>query len=186
MHGTPHLNLRFFVREHMGAMPRLDTAEEVALINCNGREMGRRPLVSQHLITSIPDRTDILLNFESKGAGGLDGNTLPEPGSTPAKAASCPTTVSPPKPLPIAYFLSPTAIAPSRSLYRSVPPVHGAGPFCHQPDVARPSLTVILHPEALVSSRTIFPGALVHHSISPFRFDAVKILMPIPRRGEIE
>jgi hypothetical protein len=39
MSGKPHKDLRFFVRTRVGAIPQLDSPEEVALINCNGGGM---------------------------------------------------------------------------------------------------------------------------------------------------
>jgi len=57
MHGTPHKDLRFFVRERVGAIPQLDTPEEVALINCNGSEMDDGIWYSQHLVTELNANT---------------------------------------------------------------------------------------------------------------------------------
>ena len=39
IHGTSHKDLRFFVRTRVGAVPQLDSAEEVALINVHGDSM---------------------------------------------------------------------------------------------------------------------------------------------------
>jgi len=36
MHGTPHKDLRFFLRTRVGAIPQMDSPEEVALVNCDG------------------------------------------------------------------------------------------------------------------------------------------------------
>ena len=47
--GSPHKDLRFFVRARVGAIPRLDSPEEVALINCNGGGMDDGIWYSQHL-----------------------------------------------------------------------------------------------------------------------------------------
>jgi hypothetical protein len=57
MHGTPHRDLRFFIRARVGAVPQLDTSEEVALINCDGEAMDDGVWYSQHLITEIKART---------------------------------------------------------------------------------------------------------------------------------
>jgi len=38
MHGTPHKDLRFFLRTRVGAIPQIDSPEEVALVNCDGGE----------------------------------------------------------------------------------------------------------------------------------------------------
>ena len=50
MHGTPHKDLRFFIRARVGAIPQLDSPEEVALINCNGGEMDDGVWYSAHLL----------------------------------------------------------------------------------------------------------------------------------------
>jgi hypothetical protein len=39
IHGKKHKDLRFFVRHRVGAVPQLDSPEEVALINCNPEGM---------------------------------------------------------------------------------------------------------------------------------------------------
>ena len=39
IHGTPHRDLRFFVRTRVGGVPQLDSPEEVALINYGGGDM---------------------------------------------------------------------------------------------------------------------------------------------------
>jgi hypothetical protein len=57
MHGTPHKDLRFFVRMRVGAVPELDTAEEVGLINYGGDAMDDGVWYSQHLVTEIKART---------------------------------------------------------------------------------------------------------------------------------
>jgi hypothetical protein len=49
MHGTPHKDLRFFLRARVGAIPQLDSPEEVALVNCNGGGMDDGIWYSQHL-----------------------------------------------------------------------------------------------------------------------------------------
>ena len=53
MHGTPHKDLRFFIRNRVGAVPQLDTPEEVALINCNADAMDDGVWYSQHLVTEV-------------------------------------------------------------------------------------------------------------------------------------
>jgi hypothetical protein len=57
IHGTPHKDLRFFVRTRGGAVPDLYTAEEVALINYSGDAMDDGVWYSQHLVTEIKART---------------------------------------------------------------------------------------------------------------------------------
>src|SRR5208283_1663951 len=56
MHGTPHKDLRFFVRVRVGAIPQLDSPEEVALINCNGGDQDDGVWYSQHLLTELRSR----------------------------------------------------------------------------------------------------------------------------------
>jgi hypothetical protein len=51
MHGTPHKDLRFFIRLRVGAIPQLDSPEEVALINCHGAEMDDGVWYSAHLLS---------------------------------------------------------------------------------------------------------------------------------------
>ena len=51
MHGSPHKDLRFFIRVRVGAIPQLDSPEEVALINCNGGEMDDGVWYSAHLLS---------------------------------------------------------------------------------------------------------------------------------------
>jgi len=53
MHGTPHKDLRFFVRERVGAIPQIDSPEEVALINCSGDGMDDGVWYSQHLLSEL-------------------------------------------------------------------------------------------------------------------------------------
>ncbi len=55
--GTHHKDLRFFMREVVGAIPQLDTPEEVALINCDPDAMDDGIWYSQHLVTELNDRT---------------------------------------------------------------------------------------------------------------------------------
>jgi len=57
MRGTLHKDLRFFVRERVGAIPQLDSPEEVALINCNSGEMDDGIWYSQHLVTELNANT---------------------------------------------------------------------------------------------------------------------------------
>jgi hypothetical protein len=57
MHGTPHKDLRFFLRTRVGAVQVLDTPEEVALLNCSGDAMDDGIWYSQHLITEIKAHT---------------------------------------------------------------------------------------------------------------------------------
>jgi peptidase M1-like protein/carboxypeptidase family protein len=49
IHGKPHKDLRFFIRVRVGAIPQLDSPEEVALINCNGGDMDDGIWYSEHL-----------------------------------------------------------------------------------------------------------------------------------------
>jgi hypothetical protein len=53
MHGTPHKDLRFFVRTRVGAIPQIDSPEEVALVNCNGGGMDDGIWYSQHLKSEL-------------------------------------------------------------------------------------------------------------------------------------
>src|ERR1700683_3979393 len=53
MHGTPHKDLRFLIRNRVGAVPQLDTPEEVALINCSADAMDDGVWYSQHLVTEV-------------------------------------------------------------------------------------------------------------------------------------
>jgi hypothetical protein len=55
--GSPHKDLRFFVRVRVGALPQMDSPEEVALINCNGGELDDGVWYSEHLISEIKART---------------------------------------------------------------------------------------------------------------------------------
>ena len=57
MRGTPHKDLRFFVRARVGAIPQLDSPEEVALINCNGGDLDDGIWYSQHLLAELKART---------------------------------------------------------------------------------------------------------------------------------
>jgi hypothetical protein len=51
MVGTPHKDLRFFVRTRVGAIPQMDSPEEVALINSNGGGMDDGVWYSEHSIS---------------------------------------------------------------------------------------------------------------------------------------
>jgi hypothetical protein len=57
MHGTPHKDLRFFMRTRVGALPQLDSPEEVALVNFNGSNADDGIWYSQHLKLEIDART---------------------------------------------------------------------------------------------------------------------------------
>src|SRR5580658_785830 len=49
IHGSQHKDLRFFIRTRVGALPQMDSPEEVALINCGGVSMDDGIWYSQHL-----------------------------------------------------------------------------------------------------------------------------------------
>jgi hypothetical protein len=53
MHGSPHKDLRFFVRARVGAIPQLDSPEEVGLVNCDGGGMNDGIWYSQHLKSEL-------------------------------------------------------------------------------------------------------------------------------------
>ena len=53
MRGTPHKDLRFFIRARVGAISELDSPEEVALINCDGGSMDDGVWYSQHLLSEL-------------------------------------------------------------------------------------------------------------------------------------
>jgi Carboxypeptidase regulatory-like domain len=57
MTGTPHKDLRFFLRQRVGAIPQLDSPEEVALINCNGDGMDDGIWYSQHMYQELKAHT---------------------------------------------------------------------------------------------------------------------------------
>jgi Peptidase family M1 domain/Carboxypeptidase regulatory-like domain len=57
MAGKPHKDLRFFVRVRVGAIPQLDSPEEVALINCNGGGDDDGVWYSEHLASELKDHT---------------------------------------------------------------------------------------------------------------------------------
>jgi len=57
MTGKPHKDLRFFFRSRVGAIPQLDSPEEVALINCNGGGMDDGIWYSQHSLAELKAHT---------------------------------------------------------------------------------------------------------------------------------
>jgi Carboxypeptidase regulatory-like domain len=57
MHGSPHKDLRFFVRARVGAIPQVDSPEEVALINCDEGGMSDGVWYSQHFLTELRNHT---------------------------------------------------------------------------------------------------------------------------------
>jgi len=57
MRGTSHKDLRFFLRTRVGALPQLDSPEEVALVNFNGGELDDGIWYSQHLVSELKART---------------------------------------------------------------------------------------------------------------------------------
>jgi len=57
MHGTPHKDLRFFMRTRVGAVPQIDSPEEVALVNCNGGGMDDGIWYLQHLKSELQAHT---------------------------------------------------------------------------------------------------------------------------------
>lgn len=57
MVGNPHKDLRYFVRLHVGAIPQLDSPEEVALINVNGGGMDDGIWYSEHLVGELKAKT---------------------------------------------------------------------------------------------------------------------------------
>ena len=57
MTGSPHKDLRFFIRARVGAIPQMDSPEEVALINCNGGGMDDGIWYSEHLLSELKDKT---------------------------------------------------------------------------------------------------------------------------------
>jgi len=57
MRGSPHKDLRFFVRVRVGAIPQIDSPEEVALINFDGGGMDDGIWYSQHLRTELQAHT---------------------------------------------------------------------------------------------------------------------------------
>jgi hypothetical protein len=57
MRGTPHKDLRFFIRERVGALQQLDSPEEVALVNSNAGGMDDGVWYSDHLVAEHKART---------------------------------------------------------------------------------------------------------------------------------
>jgi len=57
MVGAPHKDLRFFVRSRVGAIPQMDSPEEVALINFNGGAMDDGVWYSEHLTAELKAQT---------------------------------------------------------------------------------------------------------------------------------
>jgi Peptidase family M1 domain/Carboxypeptidase regulatory-like domain len=57
MHGAPHKDLRFFLRVRVGAIPQMDSPEEVALINFNGGGMDDGIWYAQHLKSELLAQT---------------------------------------------------------------------------------------------------------------------------------
>jgi hypothetical protein len=55
--GSPHKDLRYFIRARVGAIPQLDSPEEVALINCNGGGMDDGIWYMQHRFAELRDKT---------------------------------------------------------------------------------------------------------------------------------
>src|ERR1700687_3545515 len=53
MHGKPHKDLRFFLHTRVGAIPQIDSPEEVALVNCNGGGMDDGIWYLQHLNSEL-------------------------------------------------------------------------------------------------------------------------------------
>jgi len=53
MVGSPHKDLRYFVRIRTGAIPQLDSPEEVALVNCDGGGMNDGIWYSEHLASEL-------------------------------------------------------------------------------------------------------------------------------------
>jgi hypothetical protein len=57
IHGSPHKDLRYFIRARVGALPQMDSPEEVALVNMNGGELDDGVWNSEHLISEISAHT---------------------------------------------------------------------------------------------------------------------------------
>ncbi|HEY2545121.1 MAG TPA: M1 family aminopeptidase [Candidatus Acidoferrum sp.] len=53
MRGSPHKDLRFFIRTRVGALPQMDSPEEVALINCDAGGLNDGIWYSQHLTSEL-------------------------------------------------------------------------------------------------------------------------------------
>ena len=57
LHGKKHKDLRFFVRNRVGALPQIDSSEEVALINCDPEGMDDGVWYLAHLKSEYLNRT---------------------------------------------------------------------------------------------------------------------------------
>lgn len=57
IHGAQHHDLRFFVRNHVGALSQLDTPEEVGLVNFDNDEFDDGVWYSSHLLTELKAHT---------------------------------------------------------------------------------------------------------------------------------
>ena len=57
MHGSPHKDLRFYIRARVGALPQIDSPEEVALVNFNGGGMDDGIWYSQHFKSELAARS---------------------------------------------------------------------------------------------------------------------------------
>jgi Peptidase family M1 domain/Carboxypeptidase regulatory-like domain len=57
MRGTPHKDLRFFMRTRVGALPQMESPEEVGLVNFNGGELDDGIWYSQHLVSELKAHT---------------------------------------------------------------------------------------------------------------------------------
>src|SRR5208282_4614001 len=57
MVGAPHKDMRFFVRLRVGAIPQIDSPEEVALINFDGEGMNDGIWYAQHLLSELKANT---------------------------------------------------------------------------------------------------------------------------------
>jgi len=57
MRGTPHKDLRFFIRARVGALPQMDSPEEVGLVNSNGGELDDGVWYSGHLASELKAHT---------------------------------------------------------------------------------------------------------------------------------
>lgn len=55
--GAQHHDLRFFIRTRVGALPQLDSSEEVGLVNFNGEELDDGVWYSNHLQSEIQAHT---------------------------------------------------------------------------------------------------------------------------------
>jgi hypothetical protein len=57
MQGAPHKDLRFFLRTRVGAIPQIDSPEEVGLVNCDGGGMNDGIWYLQHLKSELQAHT---------------------------------------------------------------------------------------------------------------------------------